>query len=343
MHISVKTTMEQLFQMPEFAVMEGQFISSSQDYFAGDRIHLSPETLQQQNPTWNAEDMVYGLTRLQQIACQHKQYVFSIYSAEQIRKEPALGQVKLIWMPAQEKKYETYVILTAGGGYGAVCTMGEAMPVAAKLNELGMDCFCLNYRTARTESFVSGLMPQPLDDLAAALQFIKAHGEELSVTAEKYIISGFSAGGHLCAMWGTPHLGYQKYDLPAPQMLIPVYPMVTMENFPDSPIKDYMCRGMFGTAYTQADIECYAVNRHVDASYPKTYLVQCEDDQTVSVENTRMLAKSLLDKGVSVCAEIGSVGGHGFGLGSATDVTGWVERALDFMKEESYGDLFCKD
>lgn len=333
MKITTQTTMEQLLQMPGFTAMKGQFISSCEDYFGGDQIRLSPASLQQKNPTWNAQDMVYGLSRLQQIAQKGEQYVFPVYSDEEISRVPALEQVQLIRMPAQEKKYQTYAVLTAGGAYGAVCTMGEALPVAAKLNALGMDCFCLNYRTARPESFVNGLLPRPMDDLAAALRFIKDHETEWNMTADNYIVGGFSAGGHLCAMWGTPHMGFAKYNLPAPQMLIPVYPLVTLANFPEGPMKQYMCKGLFGAAYTQEDIERYAVNLHVDGRYPRTYLIQCEDDQTVSVENTRMLARILLDKGIPVCVEIGSTGGHGFGLGSATDVAGWVKRALDFMKE----------
>ena len=334
MQISKQTTIEELTQLPEFASMKGQFISSHEDYFAGDRVLLSPEALQQQNPTWNAEDMVYGLSRLREIAREYAQYVFPVYTDEEIDKDPCLAQVKLIWMPAQHKKSDTYAVLTAGGAYGAVCTMGEALPVAARLNSLGMDCFCLNYRTARPDSFVKGLLPQPLDDLAAALRFIKYSEKAFDITAEKYIVGGFSAGGHLCAMWGTSDLGFAKYGLPAPQMLIPVYPMVTMENYPDGAVKDYMCRGMFGADYTQEDIRRYAVHRHIDGTYPKSYLVQCEDDRTVSVDNTRMLGQALRTAGVHVRLDIGKTGGHGFGLGTATDVAGWVDRALDFMKED---------
>ena len=126
MQISKQTTIEELTQLPEFASMKGQFISSHEDYFAGDRVLLSPEALQQQNPTWNAEDMVYGLSRLREIARNNEQYVFPVYTDEEIDKDPGLAQVKLIWMPAQRKKSDTYAVLTAGGAYGAVCTMGEA-------------------------------------------------------------------------------------------------------------------------------------------------------------------------------------------------------------------------
>ena len=118
---------------------------------------LTLAQLQERSPTWNAKDLLYGLRRLEE---PYK--VCSVYGGE----DPRMAAVKLTWLPAREKKHETFVILLAGGAYGAVCTMAESLPVAARLNELGYSCFCLNYRTAVQESFVHGLMPQPLEDLA---------------------------------------------------------------------------------------------------------------------------------------------------------------------------------
>jgi len=120
---------------------------------------LTLAQLQERSPTWNAKDLLYGLRRLEE---PYK--VCSVYGGEE---DPRMAAVKLTWLPAREKKHETFVILLAGGAYGAVCTMAESLPVAARLNELGYSCFCLNYRTAVQESFVHGLMPQPLEDLAA--------------------------------------------------------------------------------------------------------------------------------------------------------------------------------
>lgn len=198
---------------------------------------LTLAQLQERSPTWNAKDLLYGLRRLEE---PYK--VCSVYGGE----DPRMAAVKLTWLPAREKKHETFVILLAGGAYGAVCTMAESLPVAARLNELGYSCFCLNYRTAVQESFVHGLMPQPLEDLAAAWRYIRGHADEFGVDPQDYAVSGFSAGGHTAALWGTENLGARKYGLPQPKCLILGYPLITMANVPEGPVKKYMCTGMFG-------------------------------------------------------------------------------------------------
>ena len=132
MEITKDMTLRKIMELPCFAQMQGQFVSTSMGDWFQDKYDLTLPQLQEQNPTWFHEDLLYGLHRLQEVACEKEQYVYEVREG-----------VKLIHLPALEKKYTTYVILMAGGAYGAVCTLGEALPVAAKLNELGMDCFCL--------------------------------------------------------------------------------------------------------------------------------------------------------------------------------------------------------
>lgn len=196
---------------------------------------------------------------------------------------------------------------------------------------MGITCFCLNYRTAVQESFVSGLMPKPLDDLAAAWRFIQSHQEAFGVNAESYMVGGFSAGGHTTALWGTAHLGFRKYGIPAPKMLLLGYPLITMENMRPGPVTDYINLGLFGAGHTIEDIRRYAVNRHVDAAYPKVYLAQSLDDDTVHPKDSEDFGTALHEAGVPFRIERPGSGGHGFGLGSATPANGWVERAVAFL------------
>ncbi|NLG96063.1 MAG: alpha/beta hydrolase [Chloroflexi bacterium] len=301
--------------------------------FAGENGELTLEAVQQNSPTWNYNDLIYGLEQLQEVSEQCDQYVYPVYTGEEVEKDPHLRQVQLIYLPAYQKRSDYYAILLAGGAYGAVCTMAESLPVGAKLNELGITCFCLNYRTAVQESFSTGLMPKPLDDLAAAWRFIQAHQDQFGVNAEDYIVGGFSAGGHAAAMWGTAHLGFRKYGIPAPRMLLLGYPLITMENQKPGQMKDYISLGMFGAGYTEDDIRRYAVNRHVDAAYPKVYLVQSMDDDTIPPKDSEDFAIALEKAGVPFRMERLDSGGHGFDLGSATPLNGWVERAVAFLSE----------
>ena len=321
MEFRKETTLAELLDQPCFAQMDGQFISSAMGDWFQEKRQLTLEQLQKQNPTWNCEDIIYGIIRLQEVAMGEKQYVY-----------PVRDGVHLIHLPAKEKRHETYAILNAGGSYGAVCTMVESLPVAAKLNELGMNCFCLNYSTANKASFLKGLMPTPLDDLSAAWNFIKEHETKFRVNAEKYIVGGFSAGGHLSAMWGTPHRGARSYGIVNPEALLLAYPLIGLENIHGSAAA-IIKTGMLGMGFGQKKVLEYTASRHVDGEYPAVYLVQALDDDTVPEQDAKDLEAALTAANVRHQMERVVSGGHGFGLGSATPADGWVERAFSFMED----------
>lgn len=333
MKITKDTKLNDINNAPEFSQASGHLISGGMDMFSGEAGELTLEELQQKNPTWNHNDMIYGLERLQEVSGKGAQYVYPVYTEEEVNNDPHLGQVRLFYLPADQKSRDIFAILLAGGAYGAVCTMVESLPVAAKLNELGITCFCLNYRTAVQETFAAGLMPKPLDDLAAVWRFITAHQEVFGIVAEDYIVGGFSAGGHTAALWGTAHLGFRKYSAPAPIMLMLGYPLISLQNLKPGPITDYIKLGLFGAGYTEEDVSRYAVDLHVDAAYPKVYLVQSLDDDTVPAKDSADFGTALQNAGVPFRMERPASGGHGFGLGSATPANGWVERALSFLSE----------
>ena len=314
-------TIRQITALPEFAPMQGKFIACAMGDQMKDKYDLTLPQLQEKNPTWNYADILYGLDRLYTLAYSGKQYVFGLPN-----------DANLIHMPAENKKYDSFAILMAGGAYGAVCTMVETLPVAARLNELGMDCFCLNYRTASKSDFINGLMPKPLEDAANAWKFIKENESLFGVTAEKYIAGGFSAGGHLAAMWGTPHLGARSYGLPNPQMLLLGYPLITMETM-EGPMSKMISMGLFGAIHSKQKVAQYAANRHVDKGYPAVYLVQATDDDTVPIEQSYLMEDALKAAEISYVTERPDTGGHGFGLGDATPAQGWIERALRGLEE----------
>lgn len=185
MHFSSDTKLWEL--EAAFPAMKGQFISGG-DFLTGSNAEKTLAQLHSEQPAWGPEDILYGLENLHRVSDSKVQLVWP------------LPHASLVYLPAAKKQHTAFAVLAAGGAYGAVCTMVEAMPVAARLNALGFDCFCLNYRTAVPESFVSGLMPQPLDDLADALRLIAENRTVFDVDPMQYLLFGFSAGGHLASL-----------------------------------------------------------------------------------------------------------------------------------------------
>lgn len=83
------------------------------------------------------------------------------------------------------------VIVVPGGGYGMV-SKREGVPVASAFFAKGFQTFVLWYTPSPEQVY-----PGQLLQLSAAVDYVKAHAEELNVNAEEIFVVGFSAGGHL--------------------------------------------------------------------------------------------------------------------------------------------------
>lgn len=323
--ITVNTTIREIKELEHMKQVFPYLVGN------GEAMLIPEKTIQDiegEHPTWSAQDMVYGLQRLEEICLTQENPVISVYSDTDTLASADKQKVKLIHFPAEGDG--RFVILMAGGAYGAVCSLAEAFPVAAKLNEFGISVFCLNYRVG-----IPNLLPKPMEDLAAAYRYICLHAGEFPVDPSRYAVGGFSAGGHLAAAWGTKHLGYRKYELKAPEMMMLAYPLIdpgrAIKQFPKEVAK-MMFSMMFGEGYTEETLKTYTLNHHVDLAYPPTYLIHNQDDDTVPFEDLLDMVQALELKKVAYRAEKPEKGGHGFGLGSACEASGWVERAARFWK-----------
>lgn len=320
--VSVVTKIQDILN--EESILEAQpYIIGNGEEFFKTLGNVTLEGLNHQQPTWNAKDMAYGLNRLIEVAKSTEKYLYRVYSREEIEKEPDKKDVQLFHFPGSKER--SFVIIAAGGGYSGVCSLAEAFPTAAKFNELGITAFCLNYRTGQV-----GLLPKPMDDLAAGYRLITEHAEEFQVNPNRYAVCGFSAGGHLTAEWGTKHLGYVKYYLNTPEMLMLIYPFITTEKVSEEN-RDLFFPGMFGYGYTAETMNIYNVDQHIDADYPPVYIVHSQDDD--SVEHSLCLVEALKNVQISYKIELPETGGHGFGLGTFTPAAGWIERAIEFWKK----------
>lgn len=330
MRITEETTLKAIYTKDSLQDAKAYLMGNAEGFFHENGT-LTLKELNEKSPTWYSKDMAYGLNRLVEIAEGDSPFLYQVYSAEEIEAEPDKQGVHLFHFPGSQEG--RFAILLAGGAYNCVCSMQEAFPAAAKLNELGITAFCLNYRTGQT-----GLLPKPMEDLAAACRFILEHAQAFRINPASFVVGGFSAGGHVAAVWGTESLGYRKYGLPAPELLVLGYPFITAENMTrtmSEEIRHMFLQGMFGAQYTDEMINKYNVDQHVDAYYPPVYIVHSKDDDTVPVYDAECFTGALDRAGVAYKAEMPDSGGHGFGLGSATPTAGWIERAAQFWAESS--------
>ncbi|MBQ3385527.1 MAG: alpha/beta hydrolase [Erysipelotrichaceae bacterium] len=317
--ISRNTTLYELSHMEEFSQVGDRWITGWEKQF---REKKSLSVLGQEHPEWNPDDIVYGIRNLQRVAEHYEQFIYHPSKNE---------KVCLFHVPAEKRTSNNWFLLCAGGGYGAVCTMVESLPAAARLNELGYDCFCLNYTTASPGSFLTGLMPEPLDDLADSFRYIE---REFNLKAENCFLTGFSAGGHLAACYGLSEIGARKYGLANPKGLLLVYPLISLKSIDDRKMKNILTLGLFGILHRNKTASQYEIHEHIDSYYPKTFYISCRDDRTIPADNPSLMKQALDRKGILNCFELHEKGGHGFGLGSIDPGSDYMDRAVSFLEEK---------
>lgn len=275
--------------------------------------------------TWNVESMATGLNYLSELA-QREDCFFQPWTAAARAKDPSKNDVHLISFRRSEKS--KVAIVVPGGAYLSVASIVEGFPVAKRLNELGYSAFVLKYRCGK-----GAHAPNPIDDLAMAVKFLFAHAEQWDLDMEDYLIAGFSAGGHLAGCFGTETLGYTHYGLPKPGAMLLGYPVVTM----DAENTHQQSRNNFLGSKTPSAmlVERWSVNKQITAAYPKSFVWQCDHDNTVPIENSRRLVEAMKENGVDVRYETFDSDAHGWGLGEATLAEGWLDRAIEYIEKGS--------
>lgn len=272
---------------------------------------------------WNAESIAEGMTFVVNQA-HHRQVFYPIWSEVEQEKDPS--KKKTCLAAFFQDKPSKFVVICAGGGYGAVATMQEAFPLAQQLYACGYSVFALQYRTGK-----AALAPAPMDDLAEALRFIFSHKKEWHIDTYDYALMGFSAGGHLAACFGLESTGYAHYGLPRPGMMILGYPVITMGELTNPGSR----KNLLGKVdiHEAKLIERYSIERNISKSFPKTYVWQCDNDIAVPIQNTQMLVNALSENGIPYQYETFPSDAHGWGLGTETPAQGWLGRALHFWHE----------
>ncbi len=210
------------------------------------------------------------------------------------------------------------VIVCPGGSYHHLGLKGEGTTTATWFAENGVTAFVLKYRTA--ESLYHS--PAMLQDIQRAIQLVRENADQWDIDPNKVGVIGFSAGGHLVTMagefWQThdeiAKLGLECEVSLRPDFVIPVYPVVTMQ---DDIAHRWSRNSLLGHGkknQTQARKDEFSMELNVPADMPPSYVVVCDDDPVVIPENSLRLYNALQAAGIPSRLARYPWGGHGFGM-----------------------------
>ena len=202
------------------------------------------------------------------------------------------------------------VLICPGGGY-AMTSNREAEPIALQFNSMGYQAAVLRYSCA------PAVYPTALCELAQSVKLIREHAEEWSVNAEKIIVMGFSAGGHLAAsygvfwneLWLTEKMQCDK-QLLKPNGLVLCYPVISSKE--EIAHQDSI-KNLLGESYPEMK-EQVSLEDKVGKHTPKTFLWHTFTDPVVPFWNSFRFAEALGKAGVPMEYHLYPQGGHGLSL-----------------------------
>lgn len=90
------------------------------------------------------------------------------------------------------------VIIVHGGGFARGDKQTYVPPLFEPLSQAGFAWFTINYRMHPQFKF-----PAPIEDIEAAIRFVKAHAKEYKVDLSRVVLMGESAGGALVSFVGA--------------------------------------------------------------------------------------------------------------------------------------------
>lgn len=202
------------------------------------------------------------------------------------------------------------VLICPGGGY-AMTSNREAEPIALQFNSMGYQVAVLRYSCA------PAVYPTALCEVAQSVKLIREHAEDWNVDAEKIIVMGFSAGGHLAASYGvfwneswlTEKMQCDK-QLLKPNGLVLCYPVISSKE--EIAHQDSI-KNLLGESYPEMK-EQVSLEDKVGKHTPKTFLWHTFTDPVVPFWNSFRFAEALGKAGVPMEYHLYPQGGHGLSL-----------------------------
>lgn len=211
------------------------------------------------------------------------------------------------------------ILVIPGGGYKFVSAR-EADPIALRFLSRGYNTAILDYSVAP-----EAVHPTQYYQGFAALKYIMENADELNVDADRIIVCGFSAGGHLAGMLGTgtkdkeilEHFGVDENFFKIAGMILS-YPVITGG--------EHAHRGSFdnllGDRKNDKDwIDKLSIDNRVDENTCPAFIWHTFTDTGVPVWNSLMMAEAMKKHEIPFEMHIYPCGGHGLSLANELTMT----------------------
>mgnify|MGYP000279775962 CR=1 FL=1 len=254
-------------------------------------------------------------------------------------KEGRITQIEepelLAFLPAKEERKQMAVIIIPGGGYHYLTYDLGGYSYAKWLNTLGISAFVLNYRLPTSPDLKQREIA-PLQDIQAAIKYIRRDAAQYGILPNQIGILGTSAGGHLAAMVSNISTDYtelkgdwQNYST-IPDFAILVSPVIDFGEFAHKGSRE----NLLGKDASEQLIKEYSMQNRVTEKTPPTILFHAQNDPAVPMINSVLYYESMIKNKVKGAMFIFPKGEHNIGISNKTDLTDdWKKLCADWLKQ----------
>lgn len=233
-----------------------------------------------------------------------------------------------IYEPARVNKDRPVIVFCYGGNWTAG-SKDDYRFVGAALAARGYVVFVPNYRLYPAVRF-----PVFIEDVAAAVAWVQAHGAAYGGNPQRIVLMGHSAGAHIAAMLALNQRYLERAGADPSRIVGLIGLSGPYDLAPNTPMLD----AIFAAPYTPAD---WQVTPFASPRAPPALLIQGGDDQLVSPSNSQHLAAELRSEGVPVRLRIFPDRGHADTVAALAWVLRWRAPTLqdvdDFMRSLGTG------
>jgi acetyl esterase/lipase len=237
------------------------------------------------------------------------------------------------FLPAKEERKKMAVIIVPGGGYRHLTYDLGGYSYAKWLNTLGISAFVLNYRLPTSPDLKQREIG-PLQDIQAAIKFIRKNAAQYGISPDQIGVLGTSAGGHLAAMVSNIPIDYTelKGDWSSvssiPNFAILVSPVIDLGEFAHKGSRV----NLLGENASPEKIKEYSMQNSVTEKTPPTILFHAQNDNAVPVINSILYYEAMIKNKVKGALFIFPEGEHNIGISNKTELTdNWKKICADWL------------
>ena len=170
----------------------------------------------------------------------------------------------------------------------------------------------------------------PLSDARKALKMMHQKADVYGIHTNEIGVVGFSAGSHLAtvlALWKSDE------QMENPDFTGLIYGVTDLNEGN----KGWLESNLYHRKMTEEEVIQNTLLNLINKDTPQAFLAHAVDDDSCRLEETTLYAQKLLAQGVLVETHIFPKGGHGFGVGAASDGTDqWVGLFVNWLKHSTF-------